>query len=461
MAIFSVPAMQDTVIERAYDEMLTAMRSRVDPAVFDLWFQKIRLVRFFRGTLTLGVPNLFHRDWIADHYQASLEEAAFEAIGSPITIDLIIDPELFRERRDVVKRATELASNATRLVKADRLRLETFVTAPENDCAVRAVRHLVDDCLPKLNPLVIVGPPGVGKTHLLSALGRELRSRKDGSLRVLHTDAEQFTMGFTSALRNRCVEDFRASFEDHDVLLFDEVHRLKGRRATQREFLTLLTRLSSGGQQIVLAGRHHPKEIYNIDSTLVSLFLAGMFVQIKPYNSDSLSSITEATGLGKDSRPVDPEVVKQLAPLAKGSVRDLQYLLMKVQAYATLRDERLDLSFVIEHLNDLRPSARSGTEHLEAVVDGVAEALNFTPDEMRSKRKVRALILPRAVAVCLLKDTASLTYKEIGRLLGGRSHTSICLMYQKYREQIYADQDLSSLMNRVSEQTLGANYKRS
>ena len=235
---------------------------------------------------------------------------------------------------------------------------------------------------------------------------------------------------------------------------------MKGRRATQREFLTLLTRVSSGGQQVVLAGRHHPKDIYSFDSTLVSRFLAGMFVQIHRYSDETLRLVLQKTGLGQDSRPVHPGVVEQLAPLAKGSVRDLQYLLMKVQAYAALRDERLDPEFAARHLHDLRPQARCGTEHLESVVDAVAEALGVSAEALRSKRKIRALILPRAVAVCLLKDTASLTYKEIGRLLGDRSHTSVCLMYQKYEAKIYGDADLQALMTRISEETLHTRAKR-
>ena len=452
--------MQDIVIEHAYQEMLAAIAKRVDQTVFDLWFKKIRLVRCYRGTLTLGVPNLFHRDWIDDNYRALLEEVAFDAIGTPVTVQLSIDPELFRERRRVVQEASQFAVESTRSKSASRLRLDNFVTTPENDCAVRAVRHILDDALPRLNPLVLVGPSGVGKTHLLSALGRELRSPKGGRLRVLHTDAERFTTGFTTALRNREVEQFRETFDDHDVLLFDEVHRLKGRRATQREFLTLLTRVSSGGQQIVLAGRHHPRDIYSFDRSLVSRFLAGMFVQINRYSDESLSLITDARGLGPDARPIHPDVVCELAPLANGSVQDLQYLLLKVQAYAALRNERLTPEFAALHLDDLRPHAKSGTEHLEAAIDAVAAAIEVAPDALRSKRKVRALILPRAIAVCLLKDTARLTYKEIGRLLGGRSHTSVCLMYQKYKAEIYGDAELTKLMTRVSEESLGMRIKR-
>lgn len=439
--------MLDAVARKCFEDICVHLKRTVGEKTFARWFERVRLISLYRGTMTIGVPNIFFRDWIAQNYLNALERAAFSVVGIPLVIELKVDPALFRQHREDADRESTLASLEFR-VGQKVAGLDSFVVVPENELVVRSLRHVVDAREPRMNPLVIAGPAGTGKTHLLDSFVRSAVDATGERIRVMRMTALEFTTRFTMSLKMKSVASFRDSFEGYGAYCFDEVHRFKGKKATQIEFLRMLSRLLQADKQVVLCGRHHPKEIQNLNPHLQSLFMTGMLAQIDPHSCSSLVEILHQ-GLGPDRGKVDRDVVDFLAKGARGSVRDLKHRVLKVYAYAGILDEPVDVDFVRNHHDELEGEEGAEAARFDRIVDEVSKCFAVTREALHSKKKAKSLLLPRGISVCMVRDRMKMTFKEIGRRLGGRSHTSIFLMYRKYSAMIEADSGLRHQVDRL------------
>lgn len=421
----------DSAARRTFDEMLRVLKSNIGVDRFELWFGNVELLAFHRGTMTVGVPNLFYRDWIASHYRTAMAHAAEAVFGVEPRVELRVDPDLFQQQRDRVDSAVLEGLEAPPQDRAD-LRIENFQVVPENTLAEGAVRHVLEGRPTRFQPLVIVGSPGTGKTHLLHAF--------DAMGRVLQTSALEITSRFTSALKARKVSEFRARFDGFDVVCIDEFHRLRGKPATQVEVHQLLTRLMAADVQVVISTRHFPRDIHDLTPALSSILLSGMLVRIEPYGVDSLVSIASA---GKGPR-VGPGVMEALAQGCQGSVKTLRSRVLRVIAYAGLLDEPVTVDFVDRNFDELVGGGRE--REYDALIDAVCSETGISREDLVSKRKTKSLTTPRGVVAVVLRDDFRLTFKEIGQVLGGRSHTSTHAMYKKYSAMIAADDSLRSFV---------------
>lgn len=415
--------------------MLAVLHDQIGQDRHELWFGNVRLLGFHRGTMTIGVPNLFFRDWIVSHYRTALVHAAESVLGITPRIEIRVDPALFKAQRQKIDRAVLDGLESPQPDRAD-LTIDRFRLVPENTLAAGAVRHLLEGRPTRFQPLVIAGAHGTGKTHLLHAF--------DAMGSVLQTSALEITSRFTSALKMKRVGEFRAVFDEYDLVCIDEFHRLRNKHATQVEVHQLLTRLIAADVQVVVATRHHPREIHDLAPNLTSILMSGMLVCIEPYG---VSSLVEIASAGKGPR-VGPGVMEALAHGCGGSVTTLRSRVLRVIAYAGLLGEPVTVDFVENHFDELvGPGSRE--REYDAVIDAVCVETGITRDDLMSKRKTKSLTTPRGVVAVILRDRFRLTFKEIGRVLGGRSHTSTHAMYTKYRDVIADDPRLRALVSRL------------
>lgn len=425
----------DAVAEKSFRDILAVLREEIGEDRHDMWFGSVRLLGLRRGTMTVGVPNLFYRDWIASHYRTAMVHAAESVLGITPRMDLRVDPELYNAQRQKIDRAVLDGLETPQPDRAD-LNIDRFRVVSENTLAAGAVRHLLEGRPTRFQPMVVVGAPGTGKTHLLHAF--------DAMGGVLQTSALDITSRFTTSLKLRRVAEFRAAFDQYDVVCIDEFHRLRNKHATQVEVHQLLTRLMAADVQVVIASRHHPREIHDLAPNLVSILLSGMFVAIEPYG---VSSLVEIASTSKGPR-VGPGVMEALAHGCSGSVTTLRSRVLRVIAYAGLLGEPVTVDFVERHFDELvGPGSRE--REYDAVIDSVCSECGVSREGLMSKRKTKSLTTPRGVVAVVLRDRFRLTFKEIGRVLGGRSHTSTHAMYAKYRDVIADDPRLRALVARL------------
>ncbi|MCB9833729.1 MAG: AAA family ATPase [Planctomycetes bacterium] len=450
--------MTDTVATRSFESILAEVRQVIGAERYEIWFAKVRMISLFRGVVTLGVPNLVYRDWITENYLPALEEASERSMGARLRFELKVDPELQRELQEKIATDTlQELLGASGPGDGEGPGLDQFVRLPENETAYRAVRHLVSNESFAFNPLYILGPAGSGKTHLLRAFKRYEGGADPKAPRLLYLDAERFTRAYTMALKKKTMAAFRARFEDVDVVLFDEVHRFRGRKSTQHEFMSLLKSLLRRNVQVVMAARHHPREIYEITESFKSNLLSGMMVSIDPYSpaslqklvADSLGQAKASGGGRKDAVPRVPrEVLRLLSKQVGGNVSLLLARLDQLYSLASAKGQAVDLAFARDHLKEI--AGATGIEReVERLIDSVCGHFGVDHVDLMSKRKLKRLLMPRALVAVVMRDRLDLGFKRIGQMLGGRSHSAVHSMIEKYRSVIAEDGELRDLLARL------------
>jgi chromosomal replication initiator protein len=417
-----------------------AVAERLGEARFGLWFGEGVRLGVAGDALEVGVPNAFFREWIQGHFAAPLAEAAREVTGRALRLAFRIDDEAEPKVGDVVEPtsppdgrgkptvaiptapAPPMPSERPRNQARPPRRLDTFATGPCNRLAHAAAAEMAQTSGATFNPLVIHGGVGLGKTHLLEAIGLAMRARRPG-LKLVHATAEAFTNGFLDAMRSGTLATFRARYRSADALIIDDVHFLAAKKATQDEFLHTFDALIADGVPIVLAADQHPRRIAKLTDELATRFLGGMVVKLDAPDPATRRAILKAKA---DARGIDvPEpVIAYIAEHLRSSVRELEGALHSLIAHAVLTGKRLDLALAKTALRDtIRHTAQAVA--LRDVERAVCQLFEVEPDALKSASRARSLTYPRMLAMYLSRKHTGAAYSEIGRHFGGRNHSTV------------------------------------
>jgi chromosomal replication initiator protein len=458
------------------------------------------------NALEVRVPDAFFRDWIKRHYTSSLLEAAEAVAGRRLELSILvrdegeppmgdvvppapsrIEPDPEPRRRQTVKipgnpkaplffptpdtsspepgpislphrsdqphprnrmhaRPEAIGTTSTPAPAASPgrppRRLEGFMTGAGNRLAHAAAREMAQSAGAAFNPLVIHGGVGLGKTHLLEAIGHALRKAHPG-LNLVQLTAEAFTNSFLEAMRTGTLTSFRSRFRGAGGLIVDDIHFLAAKRATQDEFLHTFNAIIDKGAPIVLAADQHPRLISKLTDELVTRFLGGMVVKIEAPDLATRKAILQSRAM---ARGVDvPEaVIAYIAEHLRASVRELEGALHTVIAQAVLTGKRLDLNLVKAALRDtIRHTAQAVA--LRDVERAVCDLFQFTADALKADGRARALAYPRMMAMYLARKHTGAAYSEIGRYFGGRNHSTVISAEKKVQSWLTAEERSSLL----------------
>jgi chromosomal replication initiator protein len=430
----------------------TAVAERVGEARYGLWFGEGVRLGIDGDALEVGVPNAFFREWIQGHFAGNLIAAAEEVTGRALRLafrvadeagpDLghVIDlPSPEERRRPTVTvplkpkgtpspapapspPSPKLPPERPRSSNRPPRRLDDFVTGGCNRLAHAAARELVQTAGTTFNPLVIHGGVGLGKTHLLEAIGQALRARHPG-LKLIQTTAEAFTNSFLDAMRTGQLNGFRARFRGAEALIVDDVHFLAAKRATQDEFLHTFNALVAAGVPIVLAADQHPRKIARLTDELATRFLGGMVVKLDAPDLATRRAILKAKALARGV-DVPDAVLGYVAEHLRASVRELEGALHSLIAHAVLTGRRLDLTLAKSALRDtIRHTAQAVA--LRDVERAVCQLFEVDAEALKSDSRTRVLTFPRMLAMFLARKHVGAAYSEIGRFFGGRNHSTV------------------------------------
>jgi chromosomal replication initiator protein len=439
-------------INEQWNRVRGRLRAEFGDAAFNSWLKPMVLADARDGQVVMTVPTRFMRDWVVNHYADRIRELWRSEISQLKTISIqvrIADAAKAAKQANGVHAGDGAAPapgiapprTLTAFEEADRelsapldqrFTFENFVVGKSNELAHAAARKIADAATVPFNPLYIYGGVGLGKTHLMHAIGWDIRQR-DPSRRVIYLSAEKFMYQFIRALRFKDTMIFKQQFRSVDVLMIDDVQFIAGKESTQEEFFHTFNALVDQNRQIVLSGDRSPSDLENMEERLRSRLGWGLVADIHPTDYELRLGIMQSKAERAGAKQVPVKVLEFLAHRITSNVRELEGALNRVLAYSSLVGRPITLETAQEVLQDLlRANDRRVT--IEEIQKRVAEHFNIRIADMHSARRARAVARPRQVAMYLAKQLTSRSLPEIGRKFGGRDHTTVMHAVRKIEE---------------------------
>jgi chromosomal replication initiator protein len=401
------------VLERAKQDLAESS--------FNMWFAEVRPGAFEGGVLELLAPSDYVRDWLAKNYLELIQEAATDAAGESVRVRLVVDPRERPAPEPVhVSEAPRAATPS--LARATKYTFESFIPGQSNRFAHAAAMAVAEAPPSKAyNPLFIYGGVGLGKTHLLFAIGHHME-RLIPSLRVMYVTSETFVTEFIKAVRERQGYQFQRRYRDVDVLLVDDIQFLAKREETQTEFFHTFNALHGSERQIVIASDRAPNELSGMEERLRNRFRWGLCVDVQPPDLETRIAILQLKAK-RDGIDVPDDVLEMIASKFDQNIRELEGALLRVAAFSSLMREPITLQISERALEDLLPQPGSEIP-AQVILDETAKYFGLTRDDLISKNRSRPLTTARHVAMYMMRECTGLSLIKIGELFD-RDHTTV------------------------------------
>ena len=419
---------------RIWDEIASNIQPHVSVDAFQRWFAAIELVQADELALTFQVPNTIYQLWIESNYLNLVQSATLSVLGSPRDIKFrVVDngktSALAESRTEqsseppqarIQEKESEAASNHG---MNPRNSFETFVVGSNNQFAHAAALAVAQSPAKTYNPLFIYGGVGLGKTHLMQAIGQQVMDRKK-NFKVMYLSSEKFTNEFIDAIQHNTLVKFRKRYRQSDVLLIDDIHFLAGKERSQEEFFHTFNTLFDGRKQIVLSSDRPASEITNLEQRLVSRFEWGLTAELQPPDIETRMAILRKKAQALHVQ-LAQEVLEFLAQRVRSNVRRLEGALMRVASFVSLSGREISRETVEQLLRDILQEEAKKTVTIDQIQKKVAEHFDVRLADMTSKRRPANIAFPRQVAMYLARHHTKASLNEIGDAFGGRDHGTV------------------------------------
>jgi chromosomal replication initiator protein len=415
-------------LEDLWEDVRQRLRVAVPESTFRIWLEPLRPVGAQGQTLYLAGPDGI-RAWVERRYRSLLDTAVAEADG-PL-LEVAFAGEGGDDARQLEAQRAELNPTYS---------FDRFVIGEGNRAAHAAALAVAEAPSEAYNPLFLHGPPGLGKMHLLAAVANYLRLNAPG-LSVRYTTAEGFTNEFVAALRSSGAEGFKARYRDLDVLLVDDVQFLEGKQRTEEEFFHTFNALYEGGSQLVLSADRLPSELSTLESRLRDRFEWGLTVPVNPPDLPTRMTVLERLAREAGLATADRDALAELARRIDANVRRLHGALTKAIAHASLTSKPLSAELIAELIPHGQQRARP-TE-IEAIQERVAGAFGISRAELVGSSRAATPLRARQVAILLTRESTDLSLPQIGRLYGGRDHSTVLNSLKRVEASLATDADLA------------------
>ncbi len=435
---------------KVWEEILLLIENRMSKQGYDTWFGSSKLLSFDGSRIVIEIQSKFHRDWIKEHYWDILTDVIREvAKRDDIEIDFFVQPQ----KKKPVQQAKEEKKEENREEKTStfekKYTFNTFVVGPSNQFAHAAAKAVADAPGRAYNPLFIYSGVGLGKTHLVNAIGHHIQS-KSPRLKVAYLSSEQFTNELINRMSHQRMEEFRQKYRNMDVLLIDDIQFIAGKERTQEEFFHTFNALYEAQKQIVLTSDRQPKEIPDIEERLRSRFESGLISDIQaPDLETRIAILNKKAEFWGIRLPAD--VAEFLASMLKNNIRELEGGLVKLGAVSSLTNTEITQEMAKNELKYLLDS-RDKIITNELVQKVVAEAFGVKISDLKSKRRTKAVVLPRQVAMYLCRTMAGSSLPETGAFFGGKDHSTVIHACKVIEEKKEKDPELKAKIEALIKQ---------
>lgn len=443
--------------EQLWDEILNKLKEEMPKDSYELWFKPTRAVSFEDNLLNVQVPNRFFSKYLQERHKGKIEELLKVTTASETQIIFTIDPQSHiqeKERKDEEIEPTSIAADETTFTTMEfnpKYTFENFVVGPSNRFAHATAEAVANDPGKAYNPLFIYGGVGLGKTHLLQAIGH-YNKKQNPRLAVLYITSERFTNELIESIRNDRMVEFRNKYRHLDVLMIDDIQFLVGKESTQEEFFHLFNTLYEAHKQIVISSDSTPKEIPTIEERLRSRFQWGVIADIQPPDIETRIAILRKKAEAENIFIPD-DVVLFLASQIKSNIRELEGCLIRIVAFSSLTGSEVTVDRSKEILKDIITKEELAVPiTIELIQNAVSKHFHLDVKEMKSKKRTDAVAFPRQVAMYLARTLTEYSTTEIGADFGGRDHTTVMYACEKIKMKLAGDPFFAALINRITQE---------
>lgn len=404
-------------VEGLWNLTKEGLRITVKEIAFKFWIEPLEFIKYEDNTLTLRIDAEFKRNTILDKFSTTIRDAVEESFGFPVDIEIILPGEEKIEEEHIIDSATKKA------MKKYEYTFDNFVIGSSNKFAHAASLRVADSPGCIYNPLFIYGHSGLGKTHLLCAIQKQIL-KNDPKANIIYTSGELFTNELIHFISVRDTHSFHEKYRNVDVLLLDDIQFIAKTVSTQEEFFNTFNFLIQNGKQIVLTSDRPPKEMLTLEERLRSRFESGLIADIQPPTLEMRMAIVklkcEEIGI-----TLEDNIIKFIADNIKKNVRQLEGIIKKIEASYNLYGEMPDLRTVQDMMQDLIDSEELNPITVDDIVTEVGRIFNVSPADMKSEKRNANIVQARQVAMYIVHETTTLSLKDIADEFGGRHHTTV------------------------------------
>ncbi len=439
--------------EQAWQSVLGQLQMEMPKASFNTWVRDTHPLTYEGGTLTVGVPNAYARDWLESRLASTVSRLLVGILNSNVAINFVVAQQ---EQAEAVE--TEAAAPLQGEASESRPRnpslnlrytFDTFVVGSGNRLAHAACLAVAEKPARAYNPLFVYGGVGLGKTHLLHAIGNACYAR---GLNVLYVSSEEFTNDMISAIRTHTTQAFREKYRSMDVLLIDDIQFIAGKESTQEEFFHTFNTLHGQDKQIIVSSDRPPKALVTLEERLRSRFEWGLAADIQPPDLETRLAILRAKA-ERTGRFIPDEILETISRRVQSNIRELEGALNRIIAFGDLSGQSLTPQLVEVALADLLPQRQNVVP--EKIVELVAHEWQTTVEALLGRDRSQKVAEPRQVAMYLLRKETNASLPQIGEVLGGRDHTTVMYAIQKIANAIETKADLRKRVISVKQQLYG------
>ena len=450
-----------------WSRVLDSARGGLPEQAYETWLGSARAVSVSDHELWVEVPSDFHQEMIEDRFLPALEEVTRQLLGRPLSIrfrpgslDRSAFPPVVVDAPATARPTLEPPSRPARAEPGPRspdpsagplnhrYTFDRFVVGNNNQLAAAACHAVAVQPARMYNPLFLYGGVGLGKTHLMHAIGNRILEDAPDS-RIMYVSSERFVNELVNSIQTGSTAEFRRRYRDLDLLLVDDVHFLEGKDRTQEEFFHTFNALYDAQKQIILTSDRPPKEIPGLEDRLVSRFEWGLVADIKPPDYETRVAILRKKA-EDDDLTLEHEVIDFIADSCTASVRELEGAVIKLLAYSSLTHQEINVELARTALSGMLRSETETTPRIPRTVTPiairarVADRYGVRPDALASKRRTKNLTVPRQVAMFLIKELLDTPLVQIGEVFGGRDHSTVIHSIRKVEDQLEVDSDFRS-----------------
>lgn len=446
----------DSHTSEIWQQTLSIIQTKLSKPSFDTWFKATKPVSVSEREVVISAPTTFAVEWLESRYTKLVASTILEVTGQKLDVSFVIEENKPAEQLPPPAQPVQAAvvEEPVSNMLNPKYTFDTFVIGSGNRFAHAASLAVAEAPARAYNPLFLYGGVGLGKTHLMHAIGHYILEHSPSS-KVVYISSEKFTNEFINSIRDNRAESFRNKYRNIDILLIDDIQFLAGKESTQEEFFHTFNALHEERKQIIISSDRPPKEIPTLEDRLRSRFEWGLITDIQPPDLETRIAILRKKARA-ENLDIPNEAMVYIANQIDTNIRELEGALIRVVAYSSLINQDVTTHLAAEALKDIIPSSRPKIITIQDIQQKVGEYYNLRLEDFKARKRTKAIAFPRQIAMYLSRELTDYSLPKIGEAFGGRDHTTVIHAHEKITQQIQTDQELFKVINNITEKIKNA-----